>query len=162
MHALIGPSETVVKYSTDYVAFDPGVGVKPGYRWIPVETETVGTAGPLTTASQEIVVEQARVVRRTRHEAAAVDAQKAAVKLECRRRILERFPDWKQTNMVARGVELQDLWRQNAAWTAGEQAEADALTAAWAWIKATRAASDVIEAMQPIPADYADDARWPE
>lgn len=85
----------------------------------------------------------------------------ADVKDECRRRILAAYPEWKQTNMTARGVELQDVWRRVGSWTTGEQSEADALASAWGWIKAVRAASDVIEAMQPIPADYADNSRWP-
>lgn len=83
------------------------------------------------------------------------------VKAEARRRILAVFPDWKQANMTARGVELQDIWRRTGSWTEQEQAEADALQAAWAWIKAVRSASDVLEAMSPIPGDYTDDKRWP-
>jgi hypothetical protein len=31
----------------------------------------------------------------------------------------------------------------------------------WAWIKSVRAASDAIEAMSPIPHDYASDQYWP-
>jgi len=83
-----------------------------------------------------------------------------AVKLEARRRIVARYPEWKQANMLARGLELQDIFRRVGAWTAAEQAEAAALDAAWAWIKAIRQASDSIEVMQPIPADFATDARW--
>lgn len=84
----------------------------------------------------------------------------AHVKAEASRRITARYPAWKQTNMLARGVELQN-WRLNGSWTEAETAEAKALDAAWTWVRATRAASDEIETMQPIPADYADDARWP-
>lgn len=162
MHALVGPNNAVVKYSTEYANFDPSAaGVKPGFRWVPVETDTVGTPGPLTTATTSTVVEQNRVVKRTTHAAVAVDVQKLAVKNEARRRILARFPEWKQTNMVARGLELQEIWRQAGAWTVEEQAEANALAAAWGWIKAVRAASDLIELMSPIPADYAADGKWP-
>jgi hypothetical protein len=63
--------------------------------------------------------------------------------------------------MTARGVELQDIWRTVGSWTAAEQAEADALKSAWAWIKAVRAASDTLEAMVPIPVDYTSDSYWP-
>lgn len=83
------------------------------------------------------------------------------VKLECRNRILARFPDWKQTNMLARAVELQNIWRLVGKWADSEAAEAAALDAAWAWIKATRAASDEIERLDPILADYTDGKRWP-
>ena len=34
------------------------------------------------------------------------EARIDAVKAEARRRITQRFPDWKQANMTARGVEL--------------------------------------------------------
>lgn len=88
-------------------------------------------------------------------------AAAALVKSEARRRILAAFPDWKQANMTARGVELQDIWRRKGNWTVQEQAEADALQAAWDWIKSVRAASDAIEALQPIPGDYAENKRWP-
>lgn len=109
----------------------------------------------------ELVIEPGRVVRQWTVRRRP-DAEIAVlVKLEARRRILERFPEWKQANMTARGVELQDVWRRVGSWTTGEQSEADALAAAWDWIKAVRAASDAIEAMQPIPADYADNSRWP-
>ena len=85
--------------------------------------------------------------------------RKAEIKMEARRRILLVFPDWKQTNMVARGVELQDAWRQNGEWTAGEIAEAAALQTAWDWIKSVRAASDALELS--LPADFGDDSHWP-
>ncbi len=83
------------------------------------------------------------------------------VKNEARNRILARFPEWKQTNMVARGVDLQDIWRRNGLWTSQEQAEADALMQAWDWIKAVRAASDTIEGMETVPDDYDANDRWP-
>lgn len=161
MHALVGPNNAVVKYSTEYKTFDTSVGVKPGYRWVPVEFQIVGSATGLTKEKIEEIIEANRVIKRTTHERSAVDAQKDAVKQEARRRIITRFPDWKQTNMVARGVELQNLFRLNGAWTAQELGEAAALDAAWAWVKSVRTASDAIEQMSPIPDDYAADARWP-
>ena len=97
--------------------------------------------------------------REAEEQAAAVTA--IMVKAEAQRRIYARFPQWRQANLVARGVELQDVWRTVGSWTAGEQAEADALKAAWSWIRETRAASDALEAMVPIPADFADDRHWP-
>lgn len=161
MHALVGPDNTVLKYSSDYAGFDPSVGVKPGYRWVPVESDTVGAPGPLMGASTAVVVEQARVVKRTTHAAVAIDSQKLSVKNEARRRILARFPEWKQTNMVARGLELQEIWRQSGVWKPEEQAEANALAGAWGWIKAVRAASDLLELMSPIPGDFNNDRHWP-
>lgn len=63
------------------------------------------------------------------------------VKLEARRRILARYPEWKQLNIIRAG--------------------GDDLAKMTAWIDAMRAASDALEAMSPIPADYADDSHWP-
>jgi hypothetical protein len=81
------------------------------------------------------------------------------VRTEARRRILSRYPDWKQHNMTMRGVELQDIWRRLGAWTTAEQAEADALRAVADWIKSVRAASNVMEPSPP--ADYTADVHWP-
>jgi hypothetical protein len=75
--------------------------------------------------------------------------------------ILERFPSYKQANMTARSVELQDIWRLSGVWTAEEQVEADAIKAAWAWVKAVRAHSNALEAevMALSTADAV--ANWP-
>lgn len=85
--------------------------------------------------------------------AAAYDARAVAlarkieeVKAEARRRINAVYPDWKQINMIARGVELQDIFRKVKAWSVQEDAEATALNSAWAAVKAIRNKSDQIEA----------------
>lgn len=80
-----------------------------------------------------------------------------AVRAEAGRRIYAVYPQWKQANMTARGVEL--LRTGEANWTAEETAEAAALDAAWAWIKTVRAHSNAMES--DPPADYADDSNWP-
>lgn len=157
-YVLIGPDQQEVKRSDEYPSFLPSVPVKEGYRWIPEAEEVVGTATSFTTAIVERIVEADRVVVRTTHTAIAVEQQKLAVKGEARRRIIARFPDWKQTNMVARALELT---RKGAGLTPEEQTEATQLQAAWDWIKAVRAASDALEAMDPIPADFTADQRWP-
>ena len=82
------------------------------------------------------------------------------VKAEAGRRIVARYPEWKQRNMTARGVELLHI-QTSEPWTPEEQAEADALQAAWDWIASVRAASDILEAQQPIPADWQGDHHWP-
>lgn len=144
--------------------FAPGaIPQHKAHLWRPVEGEQPtydtflqSTSGPTET------IEAGRVLRTWTVQDIAADALKERVKFEARRRILARYPDWKQVNMTARGVALQDAWRLNSTWTDAEAAEAAALQSAWAWIKAVRAASDAIEAINPIPADYATDARWPE
>lgn len=82
------------------------------------------------------------------------------IKEEARRRILKVYPEWKQANMTARAVELQDIWRINQSWSVDEQYDSDALKAAWAWIKNIRHKSNLLEAMDPIPDDYTDDKYW--
>jgi hypothetical protein len=71
-------------------------------------------------------------------------ANVADVKKEASRRILARYPDWKQRNLIMEGG-----------------AEYEAMKA---WIGAVRAASDAIEAqLADAPGlDIADDALWPE
>jgi hypothetical protein len=96
----------------------------------------------------------------------------AQVKAEASRRILEAFPLWKQMNMNARSNELfriqagymrdsDNTFQPARALTSEETAEEVALREAWDWVKAVRAASNTIEAMNPIPQDYTADARWP-
>lgn len=125
------------------------------------EGERPAARHDLKSVERQVTVEVGRVVISYGEAERPREDQIAAVKIEARRRILDRFPDWKQANMTARGVELQDIWRRTGAWTEGEQAEADALTGAWAWIKAVRAASDAIEALEAVPSDFDDDSRWP-
>lgn len=83
-----------------------------------------------------------------------LEDQKAAVKDEAQRRITSAYPQWKQANMTARSIELQDILRVNGSWTEEEQAEYDLYKARWAWIKAVRECSNAIEAMDPIPSDF--------
>jgi len=131
-------------------AWRPVVEDKPDYNPL-IEVRS----GP------EVIVEPDRIVKRWTVAARPADEIRSAIKGEAYRRIVARYPEWRQANMTARGVELQDIWRRNGAWSAAEQSEADILTAAWAWIKAVRTASDAIEAISPPPADFADDSRWP-
>jgi hypothetical protein len=92
----------------------------------------------------------------------------AAVKAEARARILARFPEWKQANMTARGVELSHALHTRT-WTAEEQGEVAVLQSDWDWIKAVRAHSDALEAaLDPADAaaleafDAAAADGWPE
>lgn len=70
---------------------------------------------------------------------------KAAIKAEAGRRILERAPEWKQRNVLARSVELRNI-KDGRALASDEQAELDAAQALWDSIKAIRAHSDQLEA----------------
>lgn len=105
-----------------------------------------------------IKVEVDRVVVTNNVEMLGEDYQRAAVKAECRRRIFDRFPDWKQANMTARAVELLHIGEAN--WTDEHRAEISAMQDAWSWIKQLRAKSDALEAVTPIPRDYDADKYW--
>ena len=83
-----------------------------------------------------------------------------AVKAEAMRRILVICPEWKQRNLTAQAAILAEKGR--ASWTADELAAWDAGRAIWDQIAAMRQRSDAIEAMDPIPADFAtNEAYWP-
>lgn len=81
------------------------------------------------------------------------------VKAEAQRRITAIAPEWKQRNLIAQAAILAEKGRAN--WTAEELAAWDAGSLVWVSIVATRTVSDVIEAMDPIPADFDDDTHWP-
>jgi hypothetical protein len=67
-----------------------------------------------------------------------------AIKAEARRRIVQRLPEWKQANMIARMTELLKIGA--GSWTPENQAEVAALEYLWDWVKAVRAKSDELEA----------------
>ncbi len=107
-----------------------------------------------------IVLDQAKVLA----------TQRTLIKAEAGRRILHRFPEWKQLNMTARQAELARIQAglmRDADGTllpartlsAEEAAEEAGIARVWAWIKAVRVASDTLE--QTPPQDFADDAHWP-
>ncbi|PIR00045.1 MAG: hypothetical protein COV66_08055 [Nitrospinae bacterium CG11_big_fil_rev_8_21_14_0_20_45_15] len=81
------------------------------------------------------------------------------IKTEARRRILEKYPEWKQANLTARMVELNKIRASVGSWTAGEQMEVDAIQSAWDWVKSVRSASDALELILPV--DYQDNSYWP-
>lgn len=65
------------------------------------------------------------------------------IKEEANRRILKITPAWKQRNMLARGLELQNKGVAN--WTTTEQQEIDAIRSIWVQIKTIRKKSDDLE-----------------
>lgn len=66
-------------------------------------------------------------------------ASVAEIKAEARRRILDRYPTWRQLNLIRDGG-----------------ADLDAMSA---YVDAVRAASNALEAS--LPSDYTADSRWP-
>lgn len=139
----------------------PVVGDQPTYN-----NQIELLTGPFYSIERASVVRDWKVMRRPAPDIAA------AVKFECRRRILERFPDWKQSNMLARASELariQSGLMRNVdgtpiaarSLTENEIAEEISIAEAWAWISAVRKVSNELEAMATVPSDFSADARWP-
>ena len=82
----------------------------------------------------------------------------AEVKAEAGRRIVAICPEWRQRNLTAQATQL--LRKGEVNWSSEEAAAWAAGQAIWDQIAAIRARSDEIEAMDPIPADFRDDAYW--
>jgi len=89
----------------------------------------------------------------------SANEMKQKVKDEAGRRITNIFPTWKQINMIARGVELQNI-RLQREWTTEESQEAAQLQQAWDTIKLIRNRSNILESMETIPSDYRSDDYW--
>ena len=80
------------------------------------------------------------------------------IKAEANRRILSLCPQWKQDNMNRRATLLLERGRVN--WSVEELAEWNSYVEIGNQIDAIRQASDILEAMSPIPSDYQDDSYW--
>lgn len=138
----------------------------------PVEDSPVPTYRPeLAKLDTVISVQPTKVVITHNIVPHGEEVQRLAVKAEANKRILERFPSWKQANMIAREGELlrtvlgQMLDANGSLMSArdlldAEKEELKAINAGWAWIKAVRARSDEIEKLNPIPDDYDASKRW--
>ena len=88
-------------------------------------------------------------------------ATAADIKAEAGRRILLIAPSWKQSNMIARVLELTNAHGSDpATWPTEAQAERATYDALWQSIKAIRAHSDALEAAPPPLADLPN-AGWP-
>ncbi|MBO9421693.1 hypothetical protein J7481_19455 [Labrenzia sp. R4_2] len=89
------------------------------------------------------------------------------VRTECARRLMETYGARDTdhlTRLINDGVrEAVRLLRIGEAnWTADQTSRAAELEMAEAYVDAMDAASKALRAMQPIPADYADDVHWPD
>lgn len=82
----------------------------------------------------------------------------AAIKSAAGSIIFGRYPQWKQSNLTARMLELVNK-KLSTPLTPSEMVEEVAITAAWAWVKSARAQSDVAEA---TPGLLAGQVVWPQ
>lgn len=69
----------------------------------------------------------------------------AAIKAAAGVVITARLPEWRQRNLLARQLELQDKLLAAGSLTTAEQSEADAMRTEWEWCKAVRTTSDQAE-----------------
>lgn len=108
---------------------------------------------------------QTWVVTPAPSDAAVIVGLIAEIKQLARAHILATLPEWKQANATARGLELLSIIAPSRALTEQETAELAALQAAWAWVKAVRAASDAAEAaldsMTRAELDNWSEPTWP-
>ena len=125
---------------------------------IPIETEIDDqSTSAYTTESQTEILEENRVL--ITKEIQDIPVTSDQVKAEAYRRISDICPEWKQRNLTAQAAILAEKGRTN--WTAEELTAWTAGEAIWASIAAIRAASDALELMNPIPADFTDNSYWP-
>lgn len=84
----------------------------------------------------------------------------ADINNEAQELIYSRYPQWKQANLTARAVELNDIRANNVFLTEAEETERQAILSVWGWISAVRAASNT---MTSDPMTYADPGSrtWP-
>ena len=165
-YALIRPDNSIDRVQSNV---DPDVLTKAGYKWIPVEDTVAPAHVPsLEMAISQRVVSNGKAVLQWTVARRSLDEQKAAVKDEAQRRIIAltgktNLQDCmiKQFNALMRAGGITDKRVSGEVLTAEEEAEADALRGLAVRVKAIRAASNVIEAMDPIPSDYTDGKYWP-
>jgi hypothetical protein len=122
---------------------------------------TVETAMPTghVAAGRRWVLEGDRVIDRPVLERASDANLIRGIKAEANRRILAIVPEWKQRNLLAQAAQLAK--RGETHWTADDHAAWEDGETIWERVSAIRAASDDLEAMDPLPTDYDDDRHWP-
>lgn len=83
-----------------------------------------------------------------------------SVKKEAAKRILDVADENQQRNMLAEAAFILDIAKSSR--TEAQKARVEELKSIWAYIEAVRDASNILEAMDPIPQDFQNDSYWPE
>ena len=163
-YALVNPQGVIDRQASNV---DPRVGTKEGWKWLPVVLTAAPKVTALETATASFVALPDRVLQEWVVRRKPLEQQIAAVKAEAQRRIIAltgkvELLDCmiKQSNANMRANELNDKRISGETLTEAEEAEATALRNLAIAIKAIRAKSNAIEAMQPIPLDYTADGYW--
>lgn len=165
VYALVGPDNTIDRMQS---GIDPTVQTRAGWRWLPIDPGQPPDYVPgLETVSSVHVVYEDHVAVEWTVSRVPIEHQRLAVKSEAQRRIIALTGQTeliacmiKQSNANMRANELTDKRVSGGTLTAEEEAEAAALRGLATALKAIKAASNVIEAMDPIPLDYTSDSYW--
>ena len=165
LYALINPDDSINRLQNNV---DPNVQTKAGYRWLAVqETARPDCVDGLERATFEYVLNGNAVEKQWTVSRLPIADQKAAVKSEAQRRIIALTGQTeliaciiKQSNANMRANELTDKRVSGGTLTAEEELEATALRNFATALKSIRAASNVIELMEPIPLDYCSNTYW--
>lgn len=108
-------------------------------------------------ASKADVLDQYRNVNADVSSAVSV----VEVKAEAERRILAIMPEYQQRNALAMGMEATQTYGADPDnWPEDLKRENAAVQLKWTAIKAVRAASNRLEALDPIPDNFRDDSFW--
>ncbi len=118
------------------------------------------------SASEQAAIAADRAANREREF--SVPRATGFIKAEARRRILARYPEWRQINMLTRGARLLEK-QLTGGLSPAEQATKDDLETAQDWIASVRTAGDALEtAMAAMDTDARaatnihDDIHWPQ
>lgn len=82
------------------------------------------------------------------------------VKAEANRRIIAICPEWKQRNYIATDLMFTKIIQAGGTLTTEQEAARSTMEAVWTAIQGIRSKSDEIEAMSPVPQDFASDSYW--
>lgn len=137
--------------------------------WKPIEGDPPGYNPHLETlAGPALEIQANRVLRKWTVERRPRAEQLDAVRMEAQRRIIALMGarDFqhcliKQLNANMRANSLNDKRLLGDGLTSEEQIEAATLRGMETAIQAVRDASNVLEAMETIPLDFASNSRWP-
>ena len=84
----------------------------------------------------------------------------SAVKSEAGRRILVICPEWQQRNHIATDLTYTKIVQGGGTLTTEQESDRAEIEVVWTAIQSVRTKSNEIEAMSPVPADFADDSYW--
>lgn len=189
-YALVGPGNVVARVE-GAARIDPTVLTRHGWRWLPVEHEAEPAASPLQFVAIDDEVQANRLLKKRRIADRSSEEQKAAVNVERDRRLatfafakkVYDFGGDSTVNIVSAGTQalaaiINGAQPSNLRWANPDRdftwicadnstVTMDAQTcfafaqSAALWKSGHMIAARTIKDVNPIPGDYAANARWP-